>query len=253
MDEEILRRARRITGDIRLCNHCLGRLFLEVEGKDNEERGRKIRQALGGEEPERCELCGGFFKRIDETAWKAVEMLNRYDVRTIIVSSSVPKSVLQQEEEIWERYEIKQSESIKKDISRTLGKKLTEIGPWRYDPESPEARIVVDLAGNVQVDILPIYITGILLTDTLPKREARRIVKTAAEAIFGAKDVRIRSRAWKDGAKIVVEIIKPVHRHVNVTILERILEEMTGKRHIQIIGTTNAEGARRFLEGKLWT
>ena len=252
MDADILERTRQITEEIRLCNHCLGRLFLEVDGKNNEKRGQKIREALKQKEPNECELCGGFFKQVDNIAWKAARELGKYDARTIIVASRVPKAVLEKEEEIWKKYGVKQSESIKKDINRSVGKKMADIGPWRYDPEAPEARIIVDLTGNVQVEITPIYITATLRSDTPSKSETRSIIKTAVEAIFGARDVRIRSKEWKGGTKIVIEVIDPSHRHVNVKILERALEETTGRKIIEIIGTTSAEGARKFLGGEKW-
>ncbi len=235
--------------EIALCDHCLGRLFLEVDGRDNEDRGKKIRRALGKGEPKECVLCGGLFRKADEIAWRAAKELIKYDVKTIVVSSSVPKDILRREEEIWKKYEIKQSESIKKDINRSVGKKLAEIGPWKYDPETPEAKVVVHIDGTTRVEITPIYITGILLSSTLPKSEVRKLIKTAAEAIFGAEDVRIRVKGWKEGIKFVIEVKKPIHRHVSVELLEKAVTEAAGQEFLKIYGNVSAHEARSFLEG----
>jgi|GEM_PF-3979618 len=128
MDGEILERAKQITAEIKLCNHCLGRLFLEVEGKDNEERGQKIRAMLKQDEPEECELCKGFFKRVDEVTWNAAKELGSYDFRTIIVASKVPKDVLEREIKIWEKFSVKQSESINIHNGRSYLRHATKEG-----------------------------------------------------------------------------------------------------------------------------
>jgi len=250
MDADTISKAERIISDHNICNHCLGRLFLEADGKNNEERGRKIRELVGGKEPENCELCGGFFKKIDSVAWKAAKGLGKYDAKTILVSSQVPQSVLELEQEIWENYKIAQSETIKKDINRTVGKKLEEIGGLKYDPEWPDAVVCVDLQGNVRVESTPIYIIATLCNDSIPKRDVRNVIKEAAEAIFGARDIKLRSKKWELGARIVIEVREPAHRHVDEKTLEEVVKQMMGRRIFETVGRTYAAGARRFLEGR---
>ncbi|NPA76631.1 MAG: hypothetical protein GXN93_02660 [Candidatus Diapherotrites archaeon] len=249
MDADVLARAAEIIRAHKLCNHCLGRLFMEVDAKNNTERGKAIREALGEQEPETCEMCMGFFKRADEIAWRAAEQLASSDARTILVSSKVPEHVLKLEEELWGKYEVKQSESIKKDINRTIGERLREIGEWRYDPDNPDAQITVDLKGNVAVELQPLYITANIVTQPPKKGTAKEQISVASEAIFGTKSIKLRTKSWKEGQRLVIEIIRPLRRHVSIATFAEALKEL-GVKYVNIEKPVNAECARKYLEGR---
>ncbi|HID09280.1 TPA: tRNA pseudouridine(54/55) synthase Pus10, partial [Candidatus Micrarchaeota archaeon] len=145
------------------CDHCLGRAFLEVEGKDNRERGRKVREAVGAEEtpPEDCYFCMGVFSRIDRYVEKAEKEMRGYVFRTFRVGTHVPKEMIAREETLWETVGVKNTETIKKHINREVGKRIRQRTGKEYDAENPDVDVIIDVeADEVRVRSNPIYLYG---------------------------------------------------------------------------------------------
>ncbi len=250
LDDDVIDRARALTADVALCNHCLGRYFMEVSGKTNEERGRKIRRALKEREPKKCDVCGGFFRKLPEISGTIARELLVFDATRIVVSCHVPEEVLGAEERIWQKYGIKQSESIKKDIKQTVGRLLREIGGWKYDPKSADVRIIIEWDTAVQVVPEPIYITAEVRPAGLSKADVQKIVESAAEHIFGAKRTKLRVKCWKSitPAVIVVQGARMLRRPPQL--LETLVNEIAGHTLVRNCHRTTAEGANKFLEGE---
>ena len=161
--EDVLDRARNLLQRYRVCDHCLGRAFLEVDGRDNRERGEKIREALGlGETPpEKCYFCRGLFSKIGEYAEKAEKGLRGYVFRTFRVGTHVPKDLIAREELMWEVVGVKNTETIKKHVNREVGKRIKRATGKEYDAESPDVEVLVDVEkDDVRVRSNPIYLYG---------------------------------------------------------------------------------------------
>jgi len=161
--DDVLHRAGTLLRKYKVCDHCLGRAFMEVEGADNEERGRKIREVLEGGQtpPEECYFCEGIFSRIDCYAGTAIRELQGYVFRTFRVGSHVPEKIIHREEVLWEVIGAKSSETIKKHINREVGKKIKGATGKRYDAENPDIDVIVDVeAEDVRVQSNPLYIYG---------------------------------------------------------------------------------------------
>ncbi len=161
--EDVVERAKLLVERYPVCDHCLGRAFLEVDGKDNAERGRKIREALGAKEvpPEKCYFCMGIFAKLDEYVSAAEREMRGYVFKTFRVGSRVSKEIIRREEELWEVVGVKNTETIKKHINREVGKALRKKTGKEYDAESPDVDVIVDTeAGKVYVKSNPLYLYG---------------------------------------------------------------------------------------------
>lgn len=160
---DVIDRARALVDKYQICDHCLGRAFLEVEGKDNRERGKKIREALnvGETPPEKCYFCMGIFSKIDEYTDLAVKELRGYVFKTFRVGSHIPKEIIAREEELWEIVGVKNTETIKKHINREVGKRIKQKMGKEYDAESPDVDVIIDTeTDEIHVHSNPIYLYG---------------------------------------------------------------------------------------------
>ena len=164
MDEHVLARARRLLERYPVCDHCLGRAFLEVEGRDNEERGRKIREALGFEcvDPGDCYFCMGIFGRLDELADKALREIRTTNFRRFRIGSHLNKELIAREEELWDAAESMETETLKKHVNREVGKRVKALNPrLQYDGENPEIEVILKLPdGEAQRVTHPIILIG---------------------------------------------------------------------------------------------
>jgi tRNA pseudouridine synthase 10 len=149
-----------------LCDRCVGRFFSDwLHGYTNPERGRKLREMLkenGYEYPERasCFLCGDVFSNIDEKAGWVSESLKDIEFDTFLIGSRFDKDVLEKEEEIRGRLELK-GETIKVEFNRELGKALEKITGKRFSRDNPDIEILYDTRyDDIKVQINPVYIYG---------------------------------------------------------------------------------------------
>ncbi|MDN5358764.1 MAG: tRNA pseudouridine synthase 10 [Candidatus Diapherotrites archaeon] len=161
--EDVLERAKGLLKRYPVCDHCLGRAFLEVDGKNNEERGRKIREVLGVKktEPENCYFCMGIFGKLEDYVEAAEREMMGLVFRTFRVGTHVPAEIIAREEEMWEIVGVKNTETIKKHVNREVGKILKKRTGKEYDPENPDVDIIIDVErDNVIAKPNPVYLYG---------------------------------------------------------------------------------------------
>ncbi len=144
-----------------ICDECLGRVFLNVEGRSNKERGAKARRMLGLPEYKGgCYFCGGIFDRLDELAKKAVERVKGINFRTFRVGTILTDELRKREERLWEIVGIEHAETLKKNINRELGKKIRELTGKRFS-DRPNIEIIFDTrTEDFTVNRLPVFIYG---------------------------------------------------------------------------------------------
>ena len=111
----------------RLCDHCLGRQFIHsVEGvARDEELGSEIRRALKEDvpiqEPGECHICSPHRVDLEALEAQVPERVSGLEFRTFLVGLSVPRSVVEKEDELRIRYSLMGSESIRREMSREAG------------------------------------------------------------------------------------------------------------------------------------
>jgi tRNA pseudouridine synthase 10 len=168
---EIIARADQALRLHDLCDHCLGRLFAQVEtGTTNLERGRNMRVAVALERSARseempahelCWLCDDIFENLPRFADAAVEKLGTVEYDTFLIGTRVDPAVQDREERLWAEVGGDKAEPIKAELNREIGKLVETAVGKEAEFRSPDVVAVVDTRfGHVELDIVPIFIYG---------------------------------------------------------------------------------------------
>ena len=270
-----LQTASRLLERYELCDACLGRQFkLEVEGKNNDQRGRTIRSMLGREAspPDRCAICSEIRPNLAELEEKALDQLRQLSIDTFLVGMTIPDDVIKREDEIRLRYGLMKGESIKRELAREVGERLCEKTSLEIDFEKPDVTLIFDLSPRrprVVTQANPVFIfgryrkferglsqtdryckychgkgcekcgfTGLETSESIESMIATRAVN-AFEGdgwrFHGSGREDIDARMLGNGRPFVLEILKPRGRHVDLTALQ---EEVNSsfRNRIEILG-----------------
>jgi tRNA pseudouridine synthase 10 len=168
---DIIARADNALKSYDLCDHCLGRLFAQVEtGTTNLERGRNMRVAAAqgrsarGEsmpEHEFCWVCEEVFESLPRFADVAIEKLNTIEYDTFLVGTRVDPTIQDREERLWAEVGGDKSEPIKAELNREIGKVVEARTNKGVEFRNPDVVAVVDTRfGHVDLDIAPIFVYG---------------------------------------------------------------------------------------------
>ena len=152
-----------------ICNHCLGRKLSDiVEGKNNQERGEKIKQELNIKETNQCDICKNTFQKLDtekilKKVNKKITKLN-LEFNTFITGTKINKEIIETDKKINEDLKL-DVELIKKELNRIIGKKIEKNLNKEVDFDNPDVVIMVDLRNIeketiVKIQINPLYIEG---------------------------------------------------------------------------------------------
>ncbi len=265
---------------LKLCNHCLGRLFgMKGHGLSNEERGRAIRVLYAMEHninyqeliPERCELCGDVFKKIDSYAEYAISLLSEYDFDTFLVGSVFPPTIIERERELQERYSYVNDEfvgeSIGREFNRELGKRIMELTHKDVDLRDPDIKVIVDIDfDDIRLEIKPLFIYGRYrkLIRGIPQTKwpsgkynesveeliAKPIMEMTGgidHALHGLGREDIDARMLGNGRPFILEIKKPKRRKIDLNeVMKRVNAFANGKVEVMNLRFSNRDEVRRI-------
>ncbi|MDW5562196.1 MAG: tRNA pseudouridine(54/55) synthase Pus10 [Methanomassiliicoccus sp.] len=168
---ETIERADRALKAHDLCDHCLGRLFAQVEsGTTNAERGRNMRVAVTAERSARneempshdlCWLCEGAFDSVERFAEAAIERLSTIEYNSFLIGTRVDPLVQDREERLWAEVGGDKAEPVKAELNREIGKIVEARTGKQVEFRSPDVVAVVDTRfAQVDLDIAPIFFYG---------------------------------------------------------------------------------------------
>jgi len=150
-----------------LCNHCLGRLFAFVSrGLSNEQRGVMIRTSMSDapRSPDRisdCGICRGLFGEIDKFAELCLKESEVYEFSTFLVGTKIDAEIVEREEAFWTEVGAKETESIKAEMNREIGKVLERKLGKIVDFGNPEIVFLIDTRfDRVILDVTPLFVYG---------------------------------------------------------------------------------------------
>lgn len=150
-----------------LCNHCLGRLFASVSrGLSNEQRGTIVRASVPGAPPppseiEGCHICRGLFGEIEKFADLAASESGGHEFSTFLVGTKVDAETVEREEAFWGEVGASETESIKAELNREIGKRLEDMLGKPVDFKNPEMVFLIDTRfDRVVLDVAPLFIYG---------------------------------------------------------------------------------------------
>ncbi|MBO6083804.1 MAG: tRNA pseudouridine(54/55) synthase Pus10 [Candidatus Methanomethylophilaceae archaeon] len=245
-----------------LCDHCLGRMFGKLgTGMTNDLRGRMIRDALkeqGIDAPAEafCPLCENVFDMLDRFAEAAAEKINEVDTDNFLIGTRAEPEVTEREKEIKEKYSLENSETIKAELNREIGKLALPMIHRPVEFKNPQVVALVDTRfADVTLDIAPVFIAGRYnkYSREIPQtiwpcrvchgkgcdhcHGAGKMYPTSVQEIIG--DIALEMAQGQehffhgmgredidacmlgDGRPFVLEISQPKHRYIDLDELER--------------------------------
>ena len=150
-----------------LCDHCLGRMFGKLgTGMTNDLRGRLIRDALkdAGDDirpDEFCPICENVFDMLQRFAEAAAEKINEVESDNFLIGTRVEPEISQREKELKEKYGLENSETIKAELNREIGKLALPLIHRPVEFKNPQVVALVDTRfADVTLDISPVFIAG---------------------------------------------------------------------------------------------
>lgn len=150
-----------------LCDHCLGRMFGKLgTGMTNDYRGKLIREALeeqGVNAPTEdfCPLCEDVFSMLGRFAEAAAEKINEVDSENFLIGTRVEPEVVEREKALKEEFALENSETIKAELNREIGKLALPMIHRPVEFKSPQVVALVDTRfADVTLDIAPVFIAG---------------------------------------------------------------------------------------------
>ncbi|MCD6370177.1 MAG: tRNA pseudouridine(54/55) synthase Pus10 [Thermoplasmata archaeon] len=234
---------------LKLCDHCLGRIYgLRGHGLSNEERGRAIRILYAMENnvnieelyPQKCDLCGGIFEKVEEYAQYAAEKVKEYEFSTFLIGSKFSDDILKREKELQEKYG-GEGESIGREFNREVGKRFMKLTGKEADLKSPDIAIIIDTRyDSVELEIKPLLIYGRYrkLVRGIPqtkwpsgkyKESVEEIIakpvmelsKGEEHLLHGMGREDIDARMLGNGRPFILEIRRPRKRNVELKEIQR--------------------------------
>jgi tRNA pseudouridine synthase 10 len=151
-----------------ICNHCLGRIFYpKVSGTDNAERGEYIKTMLANEgnlpgKTESCQVCGDIFENLGDVLDKIINDINKSNVEfsTFLVGCRLSNEILEKEKGFQQEVGF-ESENIKKEINRELGKEMERLLDKEVDFDNPNMVVMMDFTKDkVNLQINPLFLEG---------------------------------------------------------------------------------------------
>lgn len=237
--------------------------ILQNVAKTGFEPARKLLAKIGFEVPEvsYCEVCRGFlFEPLRDLIDKAILRLSEYEFNTYIVGCRIPGDIIEKEDALRSYIGIEWGESIKREINREAGSIIRSKIGKNVDFQRPDILIVLDFHKmNVDIKPYPIFIYGRYkkLVRGIPQSKwpcskcrgsgcpecdwtgkrykysveeliTKPIIERfeASKAKFhGAGREDIDVRVLGSGRPFVVEIIEPKKRFIDLTELQREINE----------------------------
>ncbi|HVO77702.1 MAG TPA: tRNA pseudouridine(54/55) synthase Pus10 [Methanomassiliicoccales archaeon] len=169
VDSELADRAEKALGHD-LCDHCLGRLFAQVDtGLSDRERGESLRmavafqRAIDGKEPlpphVRCIVCEELFDMLPRFADAVVDKLQEVEHHNFLVGTRVDPLITEREERLWAEVGQEKAETIKAELNQEIGKLVEQRTGKKVDFKTPEVVALVDTRfAHVDLDISPLFV-----------------------------------------------------------------------------------------------
>jgi tRNA pseudouridine synthase 10 len=302
---DLQEKAIQLLNSYSLCNYCLGRQFSNLAtGTTNFTRGESIKLFLamdfskeisdettivlqslcvsGSEhakkvlvkneiipkEAEICFICENSLQKVDEISEKLYLKLNSIEFNTFLIGTVIPKNLFEREHALKEEYDSHQSEYLKQEFNREIGKRLSRKISAETNFSEPE--IVAEIqpfSDSLKLKIRSLYIYGRYLkyqrmipqtrwpcrnckgkgckecnntgkqysesVEELAEVEAVKMSKANKAVLHGSGREDVDARMLGTGRPFVLEIVSPKIRTIDLLELEKATNEY-GKGKIEV-------------------
>ena len=146
--QQVTQDARNIQKDYYLCDSCLGRLFTKkLSLSSNRLLGKKIHKKIN-KKSTKCYICKDLIDNLDSYHSTILEKTQDYQFSSFLVGAILKPSIIERDDLIRSKYQLKGIDSVKTDISRQLAKKLSKKSKSLIDHLKPELTITVNFKNN---------------------------------------------------------------------------------------------------------
>ena len=215
--------------------------------------------------PRACYLCGGCFESLPTFVIKIMERLQDYEYDSFLVGIKLPTEAEEKGDEFKAQFEVQHSESMKNELSREIGKMLSDRTGKTVDFMKPQIVVLANpFTGDIGLQVNPVFImgryrklvrgipqskwfcpkcrgrgcpecggTGKLYPESVEEFIAEPVMEKVqgGDASFhGAGREDIDARMLGRGRPFIIQIRKPRKRTIDLPELERVINERaTGK------------------------
>jgi len=222
------------------------------------------------EERRECFLCGNRFNALSLLVEKAVDMLRDYEYDTFLVGIRIPTEIEEREDELRAKFGIEHGESMRNEFSRVIGKMLLKVTGKKVDYMKPQIVVLFNpFTEEIELQVNSLFImgryrklvrgipqskwlcrrcrgrgcpscnwTGKMYPESVEELIAEPILEmTLGEdsSFHGAGREDIDARMLGTGRPFVMEIKKPRKRRLDLSELERIINERAQGK-IEVLG-----------------
>jgi tRNA pseudouridine synthase 10 len=245
-----------------------------------------LKKRVSKNKPEKCFLCDNQFQQLTSLVEKVLEKIQPFEYSSFLVGVEIPLAVAEREDELKAAMAISQSESIKHEYGRLLGKQIETKANKIVEYRNPDLMIIVNpFTQTIKLQINPLFVagryrklvrdipqskwfcsgcrgrgctrcggTGLQYPDSVevfvskPLLEAAEGEKSAFHA-SGRED--IDARMLGTGRPFVVEVSKPRKRSINLSELEKVINAgAVGKVEISRLRFSSRESVRKLKKAE---
>jgi len=220
-------------------------------------------------EGRKCFLCENKFDALSPLVKKAINILKDYEYDTFLVGIRIPTEIEEREDELRAKFGVEHGESIKNEFSRVLGKMLLEVTRKKVDYMKPQIVVLFNpFTEEIELQVNSLFImgryrklirgipqskwfcrrcrgkgcpscnwTGKMYPESVEELIAEPILEITqgeGSSFHGAGREDIDARMLGSGRPFVIEIKRPRRRKLNLSELERIINERA-KEKIEVM------------------
>ncbi|MGQ4833300.1 MAG: tRNA pseudouridine(54/55) synthase Pus10 [Candidatus Asgardarchaeia archaeon] len=232
---------------------------------------------MGHIEYDTCYLCENIFSEIPIFIQSALEKLNLFEFNSFLVGSKIPKNILVKEDNLKSEFQLEYSESIKREINRTIGKNLQILLGKPVSFSNPDIIITFDfINNNVEISPQSVYIYGRYRKlkrgipqskwgrkkikknkDYIPKYDisVEELIATPLLSMFEASDGILHAAGREDidarmlgsGRPFVIELKNPHKRKIPLDVLNDVVNSYgNGAIEVTFIEYTTKDKVRKI-------
>lgn len=311
MNNNIIDKAIEILKKYPLCDRCLGRLFGYLgKGLSNDERGKALKlvvmmdihrklqkkeidletakavilnaqredclRNLGLDisqyERRRCYICGDMIEKwIEDYSEKISVILQTIKPNSFIVGISSAQEYVEKEDMLVREFGLEYRESIKRELKREIGKKITAITGIKPNFNEPEVIAIIDMVLNdIRIDYPSLILYGyywkygrmisqnIWITKSGKRKyplSIEDIVKQVNKElkangyrihIAGREDVDVR--VYGSGRPLAIEF-KTINKNIDMEVVEKLLNNVSPWLKFRIVMKIGRNFVTRLKEG----
>ncbi len=235
-------------------------------------------EELRGASPRRveeCWICSGRLNEIiEEASVKAARLASSYDAESFLIGCRISRETAEREEELKLKHSLIYAESIRSEIKREVGKRVSEITGLEPCFEEPDLTLIVDFeAGDVEPIVSPLLIKGLYwktgrrVSQSLwiTRRGERRYNFSVEEAfhpllkLYQASRIVLHAAGREDadarmlgtGRPLIVELKEPQRRRVSLKEAEEEVNKSNPVVKVRLIGKARRRDVRLYKSEKL--